>query len=73
VYEKVSTNGCGAVSLFASAPGTYTYVTNATDVSPKHWHNEGVAVALDEHGRARITARFETGGAKIVLFGVQQP
>jgi alpha-galactosidase len=73
VYEKVSTNGYGAVSLFASAPGTYTYVTNATDVSPKHWHNEGVAVALDERGRARITARFETGGAKIVLFGVQQP
>lgn len=71
VYEKLSEVGFGAVSLFASAPGTYTYVTHRASVSQSCWHNEGVTVEYDAQGRARITARFERGGAKVLLFGVK--
>jgi alpha-galactosidase len=51
VYEKVYTNGRGAISLFASASGTYTYVTRAANLSPNFWHNDGVSVEFDQFGR----------------------
>jgi alpha-galactosidase len=70
VYEKVHASGRGVVSLFASASGNYTYVTRAGALAQNHWHNDGVSVSFDSEGRARITARFEKSGAKVVLFGV---
>jgi alpha-galactosidase len=70
VYEKINTNGRGVVSLFASASGSYTYTTRAGALAQSCWHNPGVSVSFDDAGRARITARFEKSGAKVILFGV---
>lgn len=72
VYEKInSETGHGVLSLFASAPGRYTYVTSTHSLPRKFWHNDGVTVTHDEQGRARIEADFTDPGAKIVFFGVE--
>nr|CAA9239667.1 GH36 [uncultured Armatimonadetes bacterium] len=72
VHEKINAaNGRGVVCLFASASGSYTYVTE-NRVAPGVWHNDGVTVTHDPRGRARIDARFDTAGAKIVFFGVRE-
>ena len=70
VYEKLSHHGRGAISIFASAAGTYTYVTHNSSVSRDNWHNDGVTVEYDSVKHAHITANFEKIGAKPLLFGV---
>ena len=70
VHEKIADTGRGAVCLFSSASGTYTYVT-AHPVDQRIFATEGAAVTCDAAGRAVITATFTTAGAKIVYFGVE--
>jgi alpha-galactosidase len=70
VYEKVNpATGRGAVCIFASAHGTYTYVTEAP-VDPRCHATEGAHVTFDPAGRAIITATFDQPSARIVYFGV---
>ena len=70
VYEKINPqNGKGAVVIFSSNNGEYTYITENW-VDSKYFHTEGVTISKDEKGRAIIRAIFEEVGAKIILFGV---
>lgn len=70
VHEKIADTGRGVVSLFATTPGTYTYVTQ-NSTAQTVWHNHGVVVAWGEGGRACITATFQSGEhAKVIFFGV---
>ena len=69
IHEKISaTNGRGAVVIFATATGTYEYVTHRKTVAD-HWTSEGVSISQDKSGRAVISAVFGKPGAKIVFFG----
>lgn len=68
IHEKLY-DGRGVVAVFAGAAGRYTYVTqNRADAS--YWANEGILVAHDEAGRARLDITFTEPGAKLVFFGV---
>ena len=69
VHEKIDPEtGRGAVSLFASAAGTYTYVTHAP-TSHRCWNNPNVvSIARDNEGRAELTVKFERPGAGLVFF-----
>jgi alpha-galactosidase len=70
IHEKISaTTGRGAVVIFATERGTYQYITSH-QVAAEHWTSDGVTVARDTAGRARIKATFEKPGAKILFFGV---
>ena len=69
VYEKLDpATGKGVVSVFASAPGTYTYLTHLT-ADAWVWAMPGVTVTPLEDGTARIDARFEVAGGKCAFFG----
>ena len=71
VHEKISsTTGRGAVVVFATERGTYSYITQHKTVA-EHWASEGVTVSTDQAGRAQITATFDKPGAKILFFGAQ--
>jgi alpha-galactosidase len=70
IHEKISaTTGRGAVVIFATEPGTYQYITKHKVVG-EHWTSDAVTVSQDTASRAKIEARFEKPGAKIILFGV---
>ena len=69
VYEKISAaTGRGAVVMFASAGGSYTYVTTHA-ATREHTATAGAAITHDGEGRAVIRATFEKAGAAIVFFG----
>ncbi|GAC1488756.1 MAG: hypothetical protein NVS1B13_17560 [Flavisolibacter sp.] len=69
VYEKInSETGKGCVVIFASAKGSYTYITNSKTVT-NFWFNEGVIIKKDILGRSIITVQFHEPSAKIILFG----
>ncbi len=71
VYEKINPeNGRGAVVIFSSERGNYTYITH-NKVDQKSWANEDVTVTFDSKGRALITMEFKTPSDKIVYFGVE--
>jgi alpha-galactosidase len=71
IHEKISaTTGRGAVVIFATRPGAYRYITSHK-VTNEHWTSDGVRVTQDSEGRAKIEAKFEKPGAKILFFGVQ--
>jgi len=71
VYEKINpATGCGAVVIFSSAAGKYTYVT-ANKADAKCRCIGGASVRTDAAGRAVIEATFEKAGAEIVFFGVE--
>jgi alpha-galactosidase len=71
IHEKISaTTGRGAVVIFATTRGTYQYVTSHK-VESEHWASNGITVAQDSVGRAKIEATFDKPGAKIVFFGVR--
>lgn len=71
VHEKIHpATGRGAVVIFASAPGTYDYITDHPVATP-FWSTPGAAAAIDAKGRARITATFERWGAQVVFFGAR--
>ena len=71
IHEKINhETGRGAVSLFASAPGTYTYLTE-NPVAEGWWHTPGVTVRRTEENGAWIEVTFGRGEhAKVVFFGV---
>ena len=72
IYEKIHPRtGKGAVCLFSSARGEYTYVTEHP-VYTRSLKTEGAFVTLDGECRAVITAHFDRPGAKIVFFGVDE-
>ena len=58
------------VVAFASAPGTYRYVTTKP-VAPKFQATPGATVEIDAAGRADVEFAFDKPGAKIVFFGVK--
>ena len=69
VYEKIDPDtGRGVVSVFASAPGTYAYVTRSR-VSPQTWAMPGVAVTPVPSGLARVDVTFDGPGGRCVFFG----
>lgn len=70
IYEKISPSGRGAVVLFATAGGVFTYVTSAT-VTRQFWQTGGATVEFDAEGRARIQARLDKPGATVVFFGTE--
>jgi len=70
IHEKVSPrSGRGAVALFASSAGSYTYITEAR-VARGVWTGEGVTVTFTPDGRARLEASFTAPGATLAFFGV---
>jgi alpha-galactosidase len=70
IHEKISAaTGRGAVVIFATRPGAYQYITSHK-VTEDHWTSDGITVARDSEGRAKIEASFEKPGAKILFFGV---
>ncbi len=69
IYEKIAGNGRGAVCLFASAAGRYSYIT-VRSVEQNFAATDGVEVTFDAQGRAMLTCDFAGAGAKIVYFGV---
>jgi len=71
IHEKIFTaTGRGVVVLFATGPGTYTYVTR-NKVVDQFWAGENMKVVKGVDGKAIITATMKTPGAGIVIFGVQ--
>ncbi|MCL2660450.1 MAG: alpha-galactosidase [Acidobacteriaceae bacterium] len=71
IHEKISApTGRGVIVLFATEPGTYTYVTR-NKVADKFWAGENMTVARSVDGRAILTATLKTPGAGIVIFGAQ--
>ncbi len=71
IHEKISPAGRGAVVLFATAGGEFTYVTRAPVVR-QFWQTGGAAVEFDPEGRARIQVRLEKPGAVVLFFGARQ-
>ena len=81
IHEKINpSTERGAVVLFATNPGTYTYITERT-ADPNYWATPGVEVSAMPDGRSKIMATFhgqhnwgmspdEVEWAKIVYFGV---
>lgn len=69
IHEKISsTSGRGAVAIFATVPGTYEYFTKHKVVA-EHSAREGVTVERQPEGWAKITARFDKPGARVIFFG----
>ena len=69
VHEKISSvTGKGAIAIFATTPGTYSYVTK-NKVQDDHWETDGVSVDRIADGTAEIHAKFERPGAKVIFFG----
>ena len=70
VYEKINpVTGRGAVVVFSSQPGTYTYITNSKP-KQKHWKTKGVDISFDKEGSAVMNTKFLGAEAKIIFFGV---
>jgi len=71
VYEKINPEtGKGAVVIFSSHAGSYSYITkNIPD--QKNWSTEGVDLSFDSEGHAVIKTKFVKAEAKIVFFGVE--
>jgi alpha-galactosidase len=76
IHEKIADTGKGALVLFATSPGEFSYVTNARVVK-QYWATGGpetkVEVSFDAQGRARVKASLNKPGTAIVLFGASAP
>ncbi len=71
VHEKISEKtGRGAVVIFTSHKGIYTYLTKYRVTEP-YEATEGVKVNISTDGRACLEAEFEEAGAQIVFFGTK--
>jgi len=71
IHEKISArSGKGAVVIFATTAGRYSYVTRHK-VVPQHWASEGVKVDIDSAARGRLSFDFTKPGAKLLFFGVE--
>ena len=72
IHEKISAaTGRGVVVMFSTRAGSCTHVTEIA-VADGWWHTDGVRVALDRLGRAKIEATFTGAGAQVVFFGVRE-
>ena len=70
IHEKISSKtGRGAVVLFATSKGEYSYVTSHR-VAARHWASRNVSVRIDEQGRAKLEFTLSKPGARIVFFGI---
>jgi len=70
VYEKINPEtGRGAIVIFSSHDGTYSYISK-TKVDPNHWETRDTQVKILPNGLARIDVKFTTAEAKIIFFGV---
>ncbi len=71
VYEKINPeNGRGAIVVFSSHAGSYSYISK-NKVDPKFWATSGVKIQIDKAGLTRIDVEFKTAEAKIIFFGVE--
>ncbi|HAH25842.1 MAG TPA: hypothetical protein DCL77_19145 [Prolixibacteraceae bacterium] len=72
VYEKINPEtGKGAIVLFSSHAGTYSYISK-TKVDFRHWETRNTEVKILTSGLVRVDVKFNTAEAKIVFFGVNQ-
>jgi alpha-galactosidase len=70
VYEKINgKTGKGAVVIFSSHAGSYSYITKMSPDN-KTWKTDGVDLSFDGEGHAVIKAKFSKAEAKIIFFGV---
>lgn len=69
IHEKIF-NGKGAIVIFATARGSYNYVSKNKVEGNYITFGDGIQVELDEEGRASFQFEFEEPGAKIIFFGV---
>jgi alpha-galactosidase len=71
VHEKIATgSGRGAIVLFSTAAGPFTYVS-AGRPNQAFTATQGVSVKFDAAGRAVLRAAFDKPGAAIVFFGAK--
>ena len=70
IYEKINAaTGRGVVSVFASAPGRCTCMTEAQP-APAVRHRPGASASFDGTGHAKIETVFTEPGARVCFFGV---
>jgi alpha-galactosidase len=70
VYEKINPlTGKGAVVVFSSHAGSYSYITKMKP-DKKIWNTNGVDLTFDSEGHAIINSIFSGSEAKIIFFGV---
>ncbi len=70
VYEKINpVTGRGAVVVFSSHAGSYSYITRQIP-DQKTWKTRGVDLSFDKEGHAVIYSKFLEAEAKIIFFGV---
>jgi alpha-galactosidase len=68
IHEKINAaNGLGALVVFSTAAGRYSYVTTNSP-SKSYWAHDGVTLAFDSSNRAVVELDFERPGAKIIFF-----
>jgi alpha-galactosidase len=71
VYEKINPEtGKGAVVVFSSHAGSFSYITKMKP-NQKRWNTEGVDLSFDSEGHAVINTKFVKAEAKIIFFGVE--
>lgn len=69
IYEKINPpTGKGAVVIFSSHAGKYSYITK-NKVNTNFWVSEGANLHLMADGKASITTEFKGPEAKIIFFG----
>lgn len=70
VYEKINPEtGRGAIVIFSSHAGTYSYISK-NKVDSRHWETSGVKLTIDKAGLAKIDAEFKSAEAGIIFFGI---
>ncbi len=71
IYEKINPeSGRGAIVIFSSHPGKYSYISH-NKVDASHWESANVKVQIDQAGLAKIETEFKTAEAKIIFFGIK--
>jgi len=59
----------GAVLVFSSHAGSYSYITRMRP-DQKNWNTEGADLSFDNEGHAVIKTKFTKAEAKIIFFEV---
>lgn len=71
VYEKINPeNGKGAIVIFSSHAGKYSYISE-NRVHNSFWATNGINLTVNQDGKAKIEADFKAAEAKIIFFGTQ--
>jgi len=71
IHEKISAaSGKGVVVVFATAKGSYSYVTTHKVVA-SHRAAGDVTVTTHQAGRAKISVSFAKPGARVIFFGTE--